>query len=64
MRSQQKQVGIFFTAFSRYSLGINCEDAFHTLAAAMRERASAANMNSDDSDDQQVGVIVSNSTES
>lgn len=28
--------------------GINCEDAFHTLAAAMREEITASNIHSDD----------------
>ncbi|CAJ0609785.1 unnamed protein product [Cylicocyclus nassatus] len=31
--------------------GINCEDAFHTLATAMREKVVAASMHSDESDD-------------
>ncbi|CAI4229410.1 unnamed protein product [Auanema sp. JU1783] len=48
--------------------GINCEEAFHTLASAMRDRVSASNLHSDESDDQQEyssafhvdGVIISN----
>ncbi|KAJ1367138.1 hypothetical protein KIN20_027992 [Parelaphostrongylus tenuis] len=31
--------------------GINCDDAFHTLAAAMREKITAFNMHSDESDE-------------
>lgn len=31
--------------------GINCEEAFHTLTAAMRERLTASSLNSDESDD-------------
>ncbi|CAI3841864.1 RAB family [Caenorhabditis elegans] len=31
--------------------GINCEEAFHTLTAAMRERITAGSMHSDESDD-------------
>lgn len=31
--------------------GINCEEAFHTLAAAMRERVCATQQASDDSDE-------------
>lgn len=31
--------------------GINCDDAFYTLAAAMREKVAASNMHSDESDD-------------
>ncbi|PAV83641.1 hypothetical protein WR25_21665 isoform B [Diploscapter pachys] len=34
--------------------GINCEEAFHTLATAMRERVCAANLYSDDSEDAEV----------
>ena len=34
--------------------GINCEEAFHTLTAAMRERLTASSMNSDESDDNEV----------
>ncbi|KAL6723541.1 hypothetical protein Aduo_018533 [Ancylostoma duodenale] len=31
--------------------GINCDDAFHTLAAAMREKVTASSMHSDESDE-------------
>lgn len=31
--------------------GINCDEAFHTLAAAMREKITAFSMHSDDSDE-------------
>ncbi|EYB97229.1 hypothetical protein Y032_0142g2309 [Ancylostoma ceylanicum] len=30
---------------------INCDDAFHTLAAAMREKVTASSMHSDESDE-------------
>ncbi|KHJ99172.1 hypothetical protein OESDEN_00834, partial [Oesophagostomum dentatum] len=38
--------------------GINCEDAFHTLATAMREKVVAASMHSDDSDDHEVSNFL------
>uniref|UniRef100_A0A0K0D451 Ras family protein n=1 Tax=Angiostrongylus cantonensis TaxID=6313 RepID=A0A0K0D451_ANGCA len=34
--------------------GINCDEAFHTLAAAMREKITAFSMHSDDSDEHEL----------